>query len=166
MDDKLINTPIKEASAAPGFDQMHDIVLPDPISWWPLAPGWWVILLLLTLAMVWIITAAYRRWKKNAYRRAALRELKNISPADIPALVKRVSLSIYPREQIATLSGEAWLEFLDQSGNTQDFTQGPGRHLLELSYNPHAKNIPIADLTQVIRQWVVGPIGNRSSAYH
>ncbi len=149
MDDKLI-----QENSAPGFDQMHDIVLPDPISWWPLAPGWWVILLILALAVIWLSAAAYRRWKKNAYRRAALRELESISPADIPALVKRVSLCIYPREQVATLSGEAWLEFLDQAGNTQDFTQGPGRYLLELSYNPNAKNIPIEELTSVIRKWV------------
>jgi hypothetical protein len=142
------------ANQVPDFDDMHDIVVSEPVSWWPLAPGWYVLMLIFAMGMIWLGVKYWNQWKKNAYRRAALRELKSISPADLPALVKRVSLCIYPREQVATLSGEAWLEFLDQSGNTQDFTQGPGRHLLELSYNPNASNIPIEELTHIIRKWV------------
>ena len=142
------------ANHVPDFDDMHDIVMSEPVSWWPLASGWYVLMLVLAMAIIWFGVKTFKQWKKNAYRRAALRELKSISPADLPALVKRVSLCIYPREQVATLSGEAWLEFLDQSGNTQDFTQGPGRHLLELSYNPNASNIPIEELTNIIRKWV------------
>ena len=151
MDDK----PIQPKLNVPDFDQMHDIVVPDPVSWWPLAPGWWVVALALAIALIWWGVQRYHRWKNNAYRRAALKELENVASADIPALVKRVCLSSYPREQVATLSGEAWLEFLDQSGNTQEFTQGPGRYLLELSSNPHPNNIPIRDLIQVIRKWIV-----------
>ena len=26
------------------LDQLADIHLPDPVSWWPLAPGWWMLL--------------------------------------------------------------------------------------------------------------------------
>lgn len=133
---------------------MHDIVVPDPISWWPLAPGWWVVLLILGIALLWLAAIGYRRWQNNAYRRQALHELETITPAELPALVKRVSLVTFPREKVATLSGEPWLEFLDQTGNTTDFTQGPGRHLLELSYNPNANDLPIKELTQVIRKWV------------
>ena len=142
------------ANHVPDFDDMHDIVMSEPVSWWPLASGWYVLILVLTMAIIWLGVKFWNQWKANQYRRDALRELKSISPADLPALVKRVSLCIYPREQVATLSGEAWLEFLDQSGNTQDFTQGPGRHLLELSYNPNASNIPIEELTNIIRKWV------------
>lgn len=144
----------KEAIKAISFDQMHDIVVPDPISWWPLAPGWWVVLLILGIALLWLAAIGYRRWQNNAYRRQALHELETITPAELPALVKRVSLVTFPREKVATLSGEPWLEFLDQTGNTTDFTQGPGRHLLELSYNPNANDLPIKELTQVIRKWV------------
>ena len=135
-----------------GFDQMHDIVAPDPVTWWPLAPGWWVVLLALGLALIWLGSRRYRRWKQNAYRRAALRELQSMPASELPALVKRVCLATFPREQVASLSGEAWLEFLDQTGNTTDFTQGPGRHLLELSYNPDFT--PPDDLTEFIRQWI------------
>ena len=161
MDDK--ESGVTEPANVPGFDQMHDLVVPDPVTWWPLAPGWWVVLLALGLALIWLASHSYRRWKQNAYRREALRELQTIPASELPALVKRVCLATYPREEVAALSGEPWLEFLDQTGNTTDFTQGPGRHLLELSYNPHFT--PPDDLTKLIRQWIVGPIGNRSSAY-
>ena len=26
--------------------QLRDIHLPEPILWWPLAPGWWVLIVL------------------------------------------------------------------------------------------------------------------------
>ena len=30
---------------ADSLAQLRDIQLPEPISWWPLAPGWWVLII-------------------------------------------------------------------------------------------------------------------------
>ena len=56
------------------LSNLRDLAEPGPVSWWPLAPGWWVLtgVLVITLAV-----ATFRRLKKyraNAYRRAALGE--------------------------------------------------------------------------------------------
>ncbi|MBA2727152.1 MAG: DUF4381 domain-containing protein, partial [Parachlamydiaceae bacterium] len=40
----------------PLLEQLHDIEGLDPISFWPLALGWWIliaVLILLSLAIVW-----------------------------------------------------------------------------------------------------------------
>jgi flagellar biosynthesis/type III secretory pathway M-ring protein FliF/YscJ len=51
---------------------LHDIHLPEPISFfWPLAPGWWLLLafvLVLILVSIWIL----RFRKRNAAKRFAL----------------------------------------------------------------------------------------------
>ena len=146
------------ANHVPDFDDMHDIVVSDPISWWPLAPGWYVLILVLAMAVIWFGVTTFKQWKKNSYRREALRELRDISPTELPALIKRVALSAWSREEVATLSGDAWLQFLDRSGNTTEFTQGAGKLLLDISYNPHSQinnNSPeYQQLLNLVRRWI------------
>ena len=130
------------------LDNLRDIVEPASIPWWPPAPGGW---LLLALGVVW--TAAglvlwWVHWQHQAYRRAGLRELREIAArlshapervaalVDLAALLKRVALVAYAREQVAALSGNAWLTFLDRTGGTTRFTGGPGAVLAEVSSRP------------------------------
>jgi len=140
------------------FDDMHDIVVSDSVSWWPLAPGWYVVMILLAIAMVWYGFQGWKKWKANQYRRDALRELDGVSPTEFPSLVKRVAVSVWPREKVATLSGDAWLQFLDQTGNTKDFSQGAGRILLDLSYNPDSQitqdSQEYQQLLKLVRRWI------------
>ena len=48
---------------------LRDIHLPDPISWWPLAPGWW-LLLAAVLAIIVTMFFAWRFFAQRQYRRA------------------------------------------------------------------------------------------------
>jgi hypothetical protein len=111
---------------------LADIVEPPPASWWPPALGWWIVgaALLATLAIIgW---ACVRRYRRNAYRRAALAELRAIGAAADPAaratsvsaVLKRAALVAYPRATVASLTGSAWLAFLDSTGRTMDFSRG------------------------------------------
>ena len=118
------------------LDNLHDIIVPEAVSfWWPLAPGWWIVLgsvLLLSVAWVWQFTKARRR---NAYRRAALTQLTEISdhPRALPVLLKRVALSAYPRSDVAKLSGDRWLAFLNREA-PGCFDEAAGGLLLALAY--------------------------------
>ena len=150
-----------DAVSVPGFDQMHDIVVPDPVSWWPLAPGWWVVLLLVVVVAVWGAVVMYRRWKSQAHRREALMELDRIDPSQYSALLKRVCMVEFERDEVASLSGDTWLKFLDRTSGGNDFTEGAGRDLLELAY----RGVGDSDLVKdVVRRWLVGPACSRSSS--
>jgi hypothetical protein len=120
------------------LDQLKDIHLPPPVGWWPPAPGWWLLL----IGVAGLALAGYflRRYFKHSYRRAALRELRALRENAIglgdrsrlellAALLRRVAIRSCGREQVAPLSGEAWLAFLDRSGKTGQFTTGVGRAL-------------------------------------
>ena len=133
--------------------QLRDIHLPTPISWWPPAPGWWVLLGLLVLCFLSIFM--FRRIRKRrSVRVAALKALITISSdfeaqEDTQALVKalsvllrRICLSYFPRTEVAGLTGEAWLHFLDDCLDWQNapgrFSSDTGRVLITAPYQPNA----------------------------
>lgn len=129
---------------------LHDIVIPGPVSWIPQTVGWLVLGLLILAALVRWGARAYRRWQANRYRGAAMSELIRLQglagePSsrtralrELPVLVKRTALSFSPREEVASLAGEAWLDFLDRTWAGNAFTQGGGRRLLDLDYRSEA----------------------------
>ncbi|GAB1263206.1 DUF4381 domain-containing protein [Aurantivibrio infirmus] len=104
---------------------LRDIALPDPISFWPPAPGWWIILFL-SLSLIICSAIYFRRHRlKTAYRRKATNELSKIWQSfqdnndprlyleEISKLIRRCAIVAYPRKNFKNLSGAPWLEFLD-----------------------------------------------------
>jgi hypothetical protein len=61
-----------------GLDNLFDIVVPPPVSWWPPAPGWYVVGGLAIALAVWGAWRWWERWRAAAYRRAALAELRRL----------------------------------------------------------------------------------------
>ncbi len=143
-------------TSASGFDpsQLADIHLPEAVSHWP-APGWWIsLLLILTL-----ITALWL-WKKQRNKNPAiiearkLKRLKTEAQRELDRLeqqfkeqqnahqsvellsvfLRRLVLSLYKREQVASLTNEQWLELLDQLSAGQDFSSRFKYLLLEAPY--------------------------------
>lgn len=152
------------ADLDPGsLDRLHDIVAPVPVPWWPPAPGWHVVgglALVLLGAGVW---AAVSRWNRNRYRRDALKELDRITRdprgpalAEIAELVKRTALAAFPRDKVASLTGEAWLAFLDATGGTATFTRGAGQVLRDAAYRRNAALAPdeLSELADAIGHWI------------
>ncbi len=147
---------------------LRDPHLPEPISWWPPAPGWWGLLILFILTSI-LGLALLARFRRTRVKRDALRVLNRLevafhSGADmhkavaaISILVRRVSLSLYPREQVASLTGERWLSFLDESINEKAqagrFSQGAGRAIAEAPYNP-AYDVDLPSLLTLTRHWI------------
>ena len=101
------------STSSTNLDRLHDLALPPEISWWPLAPGWIVLLALAALLLAWALDRSWRNWRSNAYRRAALAALPSAADAAAVAeLLRRTALAIAPRDVVAPLSGHAWLDWL------------------------------------------------------
>jgi hypothetical protein len=139
--------------------------LPEPVSWWPPAPGWWLLVLLglvlLGLALVWIL----RRRRRRAPARAAARELAALRAAlardgdagaflrGLSRLLRRYALTRFPRERVAGLTGADWLAFLDAHGGGGRFAAGPGRWLADAPYRP-APELPAGALGDLAADWI------------
>ncbi len=101
------------------LDQMKDIHLPPEVSFWPIAYGWWLLLVAVVLTIFftarWIITNR----QINKARRQALTELSQLTadedwPHQLNALLKRTALSYFDNAQVASLHTHQWVEFLCQ----------------------------------------------------
>lgn len=98
---------------AASLEHLNDIALPAHVSWWPLAPGWYLLLALIMLGCAWLAVRAWKRWRADAYRRAALRELAGADSAPaIAELLRRAALARVPRSVVAQLSGTHWADWL------------------------------------------------------
>ena len=148
----------------PPLPELKALHLPPPVSWWPPAPGWWLITI---LALAGLGAAGYflfHHYRRGCYRRAALRELRILQAQatardnprqleQLAALLRRVAIEGCGRARVAKLSGEAWLEFLDQSGGTSNFCQGVGRVLGEDLYRAAPTADP-APVYPVVEAWI------------
>jgi len=105
---------------------LKDIHLPAPVDWWPLAPGWWVLIILVLAGLIAGVIYLRRHIKRNAYRRQALEQLQlleNTPERDsrwlqsLNELLKRCAQSAYPQGNTASLHGEKWRHFLQQQAS-------------------------------------------------
>jgi hypothetical protein len=125
---------------------LRDLHLPEPIGWWPFALGWWFLLAVAAAGFGWLLWRAWRRWRRAAVRRIALKELSRLATSyqqdgntlllarQLSALTRRTMLAYAPRLDIAGLTGEAWLAWLDRGLQSPVFVAGPGRDLESLPY--------------------------------
>ena len=74
---------------------------------------------------------------------------------DLSALIRRVAISTTSRENCAGLTGQQWLEFLDQSMKSSPFTQGIGQLLANAPYQKSAPSEQdINQLSRLCEDWL------------
>lgn len=115
--------------------QLRNLASPDAVTFWPPAPGWWLLAILLCVSLVLLIRKMKKRRVARAYRKEAMSELEThwqqfLASKDallylqtLAEILKRTALSGFPATGAASASGEKWLSFLDSSL--------PAKHALE-----------------------------------
>jgi len=156
------------------LDRLRDIREPAAPGFWPPAPGWWLLAALLLAALILLGWIARRRRKRQRPIRRALEELESWrthaadrsdteAASELAQLLKRAALARYPRATVARLSGDAWLAFLNHSGDTDRFSQGAGRALGDLRYAP-VLEFEAEALAALTRAWLLRHLDGPSIA--
>lgn len=147
--------------------QLSDPVLPDPISAWPPAPGWWVLGALLLVTLVGSGWWLQHRQRTHAYRRAALKLLATLSDqaaspelaVAVNTLLKRtwISAGRSHRAQAGKLQGDYWKQVLAGSCNVSRLPFQQQKLLAALGEDaPYQRHFDFArsDLMAAARFWI------------
>ena len=147
------------------LDQLRPNHLPDPVSWWPPAIGWWISALLIIGLVVLVSLLMTRAIRKNRYRRQAKRIGKQLL-SDFQQhgdkrqfvqacnqLLKRTALQAYPSDQVAKLSGQPWQQFLSDTSGNKAFLETAGAALGEQLYQ-NETNIDVDALHSMTLSWI------------
>ena len=144
--------------------QLKGLHMPEAVSWWPLAPGWWVLSIVIFCLLVFVSYSFIRHRQRNLYRAQAIQELKAahnewlnrpdnsryVQSAN--AILKRSILAAGGHNQLASLSGQAFIDELN-SWSKQPLSEQNTTTLASAGYmNQPAVNIE--DLHQQLCNWL------------
>ena len=126
------------------LEQLRDIHLPDTINSWILAPGWWTVIIALTVFSVYLARRWFVRRSRLKLLKPASIELKaieNLTPDNqaitrLSALLKRICLIYYPAKKVASLSGDDWITFLNQHADKPLFDDVSTKLFTQVAYQP------------------------------
>ena len=151
---------------------LRDIHLPDPISWWPIAPGWWLLIITVLIIAV-IVFLARKIYRSKQLKRDIHAELGVIKQQfqqtqnrsqlakSLSILLRRASISFYPAKDIAGLTGESWLAYLDDTNanpiKDKKFQSETGQALLSAPYLPDNSTLDFdtQGLIQLCESWLL-----------
>ena len=94
--------------------ELNGIHIPDPISDFPIAYGWWLLALLIIIAIISSIIKIRKKAKLNKVKKQALMQLKNnasLNNNDIIALLKCSAMHYFSRVELAQLFGHPLQHF-------------------------------------------------------
>jgi len=156
------------------LEQLADIHLPEAVSFWPPAPGWWLLTLVLVSAVILLGRLTLLRLKQRKILEFALFELdkihqqfENLQAAtgndinaarlqfinDFNAVLRRVALWHHPEQEIASLSGAAWVDFIREKGDSTLMTDELADALQQGRFKPHCE-FNVAQLYQFGQKWI------------
>jgi hypothetical protein len=143
---------------------LKDIHEPEAIGWWPPAIGWWLLAIAVPLLIFLLVWLYKRLTRKTAIKTAGklLAQIKQDASRDnhqklseLSVLIRRVAISVSPREKTAGLTGRQWLAFLDRSVTGMPFSEGVGRLLVDGPYrNTQPTELEISQLITLCEDWL------------
>ena len=146
---------------------LRDIHLPESVAFWPLAYGWW-ILIFIGITIIALTVFLYLRSRRNRLSAITLarHEYSRISTEyqehndalrlakQVSILMRRLSISLFPRTQVASLTGDDWLRFLNEQVSDQVFTNSKGGILIDAPYRETINRDDAEELMNNCELWI------------
>lgn len=161
----ITDFPFIDRPMSPEDLPLRDIHLPEPIGFFPLAPGWWgligagLLLLLAVLLLLWqrrrvtalkLALEALDQWLSDPSRSLTEQSQR------LSILLKQLALTTHERGRVASLSGPLWLEWLEQRPGHPPLSPALRALLEEGPYRP--PTAPTAEALSALKSELQGLI--------
>lgn len=155
--------PVPDAFGNYALKGFNEIVHPQDISWIPQTPGWKGLGFILLVLALYYLSRKLRSYYQDRYRREGSSRLKRalltgdsqILVGEINQVLKLVAMVAYPRDTVASLSGQAWSRFLNHQCEVPIFTEQQQEILASGSYRQISIDAESAqDLIQASLKWI------------
>ena len=137
--------------------QLSDIHLPDNVHNYPIAPGWWLLAVIVLAILVYGIIKLRQYFKARKVQKQALKQLSTASEiSTIVALLKWAALQYFPRAHVAHLTGNKFKDFLIKSlpvKHQENFSTLSSDHL-NSTYQSNANEHNVDDLSAAAKLWL------------
>lgn len=155
---------------------LRDIRLPHDPSWWPPAPGWWLIGLIGLIVAALAVPAArallrrHRAMRPVVAARHKLADIESELARDgdheralrrLSMLLRRYLLARFPGAGPAALSGRQWAKYLASVTHGAGYSDDELEVLLEAPYRPGAADA--SSYAALVREVLAATASGRSS---
>ncbi len=146
------------------LSQLRDIHGAPAVPWWPPAPGWWILAMMIAVGLFFIFRKAIQRYRAHQRRQILCRYIdqveQDVDPLRVPQeflsslnrIFKIVALRAFPQSRCAFMQGSEWVEFVRRN------LQAPAASddLAVLAVGPY-QPLPVFDaesLLSLTRSWI------------
>ena len=137
--------------------QLSDIHLPNNVHNYPIAPGWWLLAVIVLAILVYGIIKLRQYFKARKVQKQALKQLSAASETSvIVALLKWAALQYFPRAHVAHLTGDKFKGFLIESlpaKHQESFSTLSGDHF-NSTYQSNANEHNVDDFSAAAKLWL------------
>jgi len=146
-----------------GLESLRDIHPPADPQLWPPAIGWWFIVLIVVLFLIYQPRLT-RFARRRSLRRESLKKLADLKTrandqaddgvfAELSQLLRQVALRRFPEEQCAGLSGVTWLAFLRRTDESEAMDSPLAERLLDAPYRRQPE-VSAEELVKLGGEWI------------
>jgi len=158
------------------LNQLADIHLPEAVTYWPPAPGWLILALLVFTGLIYLFILAFRTIRTRRFCNYALSELETcyqdykstiyesgtssettktelVFVNQLNSVLRRVALNQYPDAGVAGLSGQAWILFLDSCSPGKVFPEDMAFALSSGRFSLRCE-VDVEKLNELARKWI------------
>ena len=140
------------------LENMVETKPPSDISWLPQTMGWKIVFVITLVYLAYRVYLGIKAYQANAYRRDALKWLANFDRDDewfyrqLPTLIRKTAIAGFGRNQVVSLSGAPWEQWLDAHCPHTNFNEQCPLMLHQLAF---AKQITFSfDEKQALKEQV------------
>ena len=144
------------------LDQLQDIQLPEDPSWWPPAPIFIVLAILLAVMILLVIFWLKGHKKKVEFRNKAIQSIQHLGDSEsdriaLQHILKTTAIHYFPSaKSLVTATGESWSKFISSG----PFAAKHKEKLKELEklqlslYQQDEDSIPLDELKEISVMWL------------